>query len=245
MFLMDQISSANRAQVSMERKLEIFAIKQRLLNEVDCANTLAGVNPASDCTPWNYLNLRNSSNASVTGAAGTGVLLNSLLLENKWYIRTTCDSASVPPSLVVRAAREGSSSATFGQDPSTGFVFDWAYAKGLLFGPTATTLCSQQLGGAGPPPGAWKVGDLAAGGACQSNMMQDDDGNDSYGLALYSGTVLCNPGQNAVAGSVDCGAGGASRLQHSHVNAAGNGWTGACCPDGAFVGTGKIKVLCQ
>ena len=249
MFLMDQIVNANRAQSSLERRLEVSGIKQRLMVEVDCPNTLAGVNFATQCDPATpfYLRLKNKANNNIDGAAGTGVLANSRQLEGQWFSRTTCDTVTGTPTLRVQIALQGPTAGTFGKDPQTRQDYDWANVRGSIFSPTGTTLCSAELGGGGGGGGGpWKSGDLADSGAsCQSNMMSDDDGNDSYNRNLYTGTVLCDPGKSAISGSVDCGAGGAVRLQHSHVTPGGNGWTGACCPDGAFAGAGRIKVLCQ
>lgn len=247
-FLMDQILTATRAQLSVEKRLEVSGIKQRLMFEIDCANTMAGINPATDCSPTNYIPLRNKANAVIGFANGTGSFANSRQIEGQWFVRGTCTTAP-NASLEVQVALQGSNPATFGKDPMTRQDLNWTNKKGTIFGGDndETTFCSTEVGGAGPPPpppSAWTSGNLVGAGGCQSNYVWGDDGNDEV-RNYYAGTVNCPPGLSAVSGSVDCGAGRAQRVQHSHVTAAGDGWAGGCCSDGAYDGTGKIKVLCQ
>lgn len=257
-------------QAAMEDKVDLLTMKQGLLQEISCRETMLAVNIATGCSPTNYITLRTASGGTVGAAVGTGNFANSRLYNGGWYLRATCSLTD--RTLDVRVAKPAGNMTSYSTEPLTKELYDWISFRGRLFG-SGSTICSGAIdaavagtlddptptptpaatptpsggGGGGGGGGYFTTATLVATGAnCITGLRTDDDGNAYKDDVVYAATVSCPGSTMPTGGGVDCNAGGAAG-QTLYSSPTADGWTGGCCINKttAFNGANKLRVICK
>ncbi len=179
--MIKMMQGTNRGYKHADLKNDVNAIKQLILNSVDCGRTLQSGNPVggtvsspvnltsgNDCDPsstnYKLLTLQDSNGNSLGAPleTATGNLQNTSKF-GAWNLLTQCDR--INHSIIIRAviAKSGGG---FGEDPLTKRTYDFTPDNSFyLFGGGNTVkLCQEKLGGT---PAAGYYSGALYGGAYQ------------------------------------------------------------------------------